>query len=77
MDAMKRTRRRSGPPDLTVVAIPFYFGSMAVEYLWLRRRPEQSGPTAGDYERRDTVASLPWGWGVSWRPSSHRSCSVP
>jgi sterol desaturase/sphingolipid hydroxylase (fatty acid hydroxylase superfamily) len=63
MDVMKRTRREAGPPDLTVVAIPFYFGSMAVEYLWLRRRVARRGPAAGDYERRDTVASLTMGVG--------------
>ena len=63
MDVMKRTPRGAGPPDLTVVAIPFYFGSMAVEYLWLRRRAATRGPTSGDYERRDTVASLTMGVG--------------
>jgi sterol desaturase/sphingolipid hydroxylase (fatty acid hydroxylase superfamily) len=66
MDAMKkarRSRRGSGPPDLTVVAIPLYFGSMAAEYLWLRRRAARRGSTAGDYERRDTVASLTMGVG--------------
>lgn len=63
MGVMKKTHRRAGPPDLTVVAIPFYFGSMAVEYLWLRRRAARRGPTAGDYERRDTVASLTMGVG--------------
>jgi sterol desaturase/sphingolipid hydroxylase (fatty acid hydroxylase superfamily) len=55
--------RRSGPPDLTVVAVPFYFASMAAEYLWLRRRAARDGPTSGDYERRDTVASLAMGVG--------------
>jgi sterol desaturase/sphingolipid hydroxylase (fatty acid hydroxylase superfamily) len=63
MDVMKGTRRRSGPPDLTVVAIPFYFGSMAAEYLWLRRRAATRGTTAADYEWRDTVASLTMGVG--------------
>jgi sterol desaturase/sphingolipid hydroxylase (fatty acid hydroxylase superfamily) len=63
MERMKRTRRGSGPPDLTVVAIPFYFGSMAAEYLWLRRQAARKGPTAGDYERRDTIASLTMGVG--------------
>ncbi len=58
-----KTRRGSGPPDLTVVAIPVYFGSMAAEYLWLRRRAAKRGPSAGDYERRDTVASLAMGVG--------------
>jgi sterol desaturase/sphingolipid hydroxylase (fatty acid hydroxylase superfamily) len=57
------TQGRSGPPDLTVVAVPFYFASMAVEYLWLRRRSALRGATAGDFERRDTVASLAMGVG--------------
>jgi sterol desaturase/sphingolipid hydroxylase (fatty acid hydroxylase superfamily) len=57
------SRNRSGPRDLTVIAVPFYFGSMAVEYLWLRRQAAQRGPVAGDYERRDTVASLAMGVG--------------
>jgi sterol desaturase/sphingolipid hydroxylase (fatty acid hydroxylase superfamily) len=48
-------------PDLTVVAIPFYFGSMALEYLWLRRRAARRGASPGDYERRDTIASLTMG----------------
>ncbi len=34
-----------------------------MEYLWLRRRAARRGPTAGDYERRDTVASLTMGVG--------------
>ena len=59
---LMRERRRA-PRDLTVVAVPFYFGSMAAEYLWLRRRAGRRGPTAGDYERRDTVASLAMGVG--------------
>jgi sterol desaturase/sphingolipid hydroxylase (fatty acid hydroxylase superfamily) len=49
--------------DLTVLAVPFYFASMGAEYLWLRRRAAQRGPTAGDYERRDTLASLAMGVG--------------
>jgi sterol desaturase/sphingolipid hydroxylase (fatty acid hydroxylase superfamily) len=57
------SERRDGPPDLTVVVVPFYFGSMAVEYLWLRRRAAVEGATAGDFERRDTVASLAMGVG--------------
>ncbi len=55
--------RRRDPPDLTVVAVPFYFAGMAVEYLWLHRREARQGPSAGDYERRDTVASLAMGVG--------------
>jgi sterol desaturase/sphingolipid hydroxylase (fatty acid hydroxylase superfamily) len=58
-----RSQGRRGPPDLTVVAVPFYFASMAVEYVWLRRRAALRGPTAGDFERRDTVASLAMGVG--------------
>ena len=55
----------SRPParDLTVLAVPFYFGAMAVEYVWLRRRAERRGPSAGQYERRDTAASLAMGVG--------------
>ena len=63
--------------DLTVVAVPFYFGSMAAEYLWLRRRAARRGPTAGDYERRDTLASptqrVSAAW---WRLWSYPSCSA-
>ena len=61
MRAMQDRRRTS--PDLTVIAVPFYFASMAVEYWWLRRRAAARGPSAGDYERRDTVASLAMGVG--------------
>jgi sterol desaturase/sphingolipid hydroxylase (fatty acid hydroxylase superfamily) len=53
----------AGPRDLTVIAVPFYFGSMAVEYVWLRRTQPTRGRTAGDYERRDTLASLAMGVG--------------
>ena len=51
------------PParDLTVLAVPFYFGAMAVEYVRLRQRARTEGPSAGEYERRDTVASLTMG----------------
>lgn len=47
--------------DLTVLAVPFYFGAMAAERAWLRRRAARTGPSAGDYERRDTIASLTMG----------------
>jgi sterol desaturase/sphingolipid hydroxylase (fatty acid hydroxylase superfamily) len=56
------------PRDLTVVAVPFYFGSMAIEYLVLRRRAATRGPTAGDFERRDTRASLAMGVGSLLAP---------
>jgi len=53
----------AGGPDLTVIAVPFYFVSMAGEYFWLRRRAARKGPSAGDYEKRDTLASLAMGVG--------------
>ncbi len=50
--------------DLTVAAIPFYFGSMGAEHLWLKRTAAQGRPrSAGDYERKDTLASLSMGVG--------------
>jgi sterol desaturase/sphingolipid hydroxylase (fatty acid hydroxylase superfamily) len=54
--------------DLTVLAVPFYFASMAAEYFWLRRRAATKGPSAGDYERRDTLASLAMGVGSLLAP---------
>ena len=55
-------KARSAPPDLTVVAIPVFFGAMALEYVVLRRRAAARGSSsAGDFERRDTVASLTMG----------------
>ena len=47
--------------DPTVVAIPFYFGSMEAERRYLRRRAEQIGPSAADYTKEDTTASLTMG----------------
>ena len=47
--------------DLTVAAVPFYFGSMEAERRWLARRAETDGPTPADYTRPDTVASLAMG----------------
>jgi sterol desaturase/sphingolipid hydroxylase (fatty acid hydroxylase superfamily) len=49
--------------DLTVIAIPGFFGSMAYEARWLRRRAEREGPSPVDYERNDTIASLTMGTG--------------
>ena len=49
--------------DLTVVATPGYFATMGAEYLYLERRAAERGPSAADYERRDTVASLSMGVG--------------
>ena len=47
--------------DLTVVAIPFYFGSMEVERRYLKRRAATRGPSPADYTRDDTQASLTMG----------------
>jgi sterol desaturase/sphingolipid hydroxylase (fatty acid hydroxylase superfamily) len=47
--------------DPTVVAIPFYFGSMEAERRYLKRRAERVGPSAADYTREDTTASLTMG----------------
>ncbi|MFN7151429.1 MAG: sterol desaturase family protein, partial [Microthrixaceae bacterium] len=49
--------------DLTVIAIPGFFGSMAYEARWLRQRAEREGPSPVDYERNDTIASLTMGTG--------------
>ena len=54
--------------DLTVVAVPFYFATMGLEYLWLRRRARARGPSPADYERRDTVTSLTMGVGSLLAP---------
>jgi sterol desaturase/sphingolipid hydroxylase (fatty acid hydroxylase superfamily) len=47
--------------DPTVVAIPFYFGSMEAERRYLKRRAERIGPSAADYTKEDTTASLTMG----------------
>ncbi len=58
--------------DLTVVAIPFYFGSMGAEYVFLHNKEAKEPPSvsrigrdisAGVYERPDTIASLTMGVG--------------
>ncbi len=54
--------------DLTVVAIPAYFGGMGAEYLWLKRTAAERGLTPGDYERNDTLASLSMGVGSLFAP---------
>ncbi len=47
--------------DLTVAALPYYQAGMALEAWWHARRESRRGPTAGDYEWRDTGASLGMG----------------
>jgi sterol desaturase/sphingolipid hydroxylase (fatty acid hydroxylase superfamily) len=49
--------------ELTVAAIPVYFGSIGLEYAWLRHTASERGETPGDYEWRDTIASLTMGVG--------------
>lgn len=43
------------------MAIPFYFGSMEAERRYLQKRAERSGPSAADYTKDDTIASLSMG----------------
>ena len=41
--------------DLTVAAIPFFFGSMGAEAALIKRRQErEGGPRPSDYETNDT-----------------------
>ena len=47
--------------DLTQLATPLYFGTMAIERKVLARRAASRGPSAGDYARPDTLASLTMG----------------
>jgi sterol desaturase/sphingolipid hydroxylase (fatty acid hydroxylase superfamily) len=47
--------------DLTVIAIPGYLGTMGAEYAWLKRQAAEHGPSAADYEWRDTLTSLAMG----------------
>ena len=49
--------------DLTVAAIPFYFGTMGAEAAWWRKRRAEGIRSPGDYEREDTIASLAMGVG--------------
>jgi len=58
--------------DLTVVAIPGFFGSMGYEAWWLRRRAEREGPSPVDYELRDTITSLSMGVGSLFIPIATR-----
>lgn len=49
--------------DPTVMAVPFYFGSMEVERRYLKRRAATLGPSPADYTPEDTKASLAMGVG--------------
>ena len=54
--------------DLTVAAVPFYFGSMGAERRYLATRAEFQGPSAADYTKDDTAASLAMGVGSLLAP---------
>jgi sterol desaturase/sphingolipid hydroxylase (fatty acid hydroxylase superfamily) len=55
--------------DLTVLAIPGFVGAMAAELLYQRRYPERTVSRAGDYELKDTLASLSMGVGSLIAPA--------
>ena len=64
--------------DLTVLAIPGFVGAMAAEYVWLRRHPAAPGERrAGDYELKDTIASLTMGVGSLIAPYASRRLLDP
>jgi sterol desaturase/sphingolipid hydroxylase (fatty acid hydroxylase superfamily) len=54
--------------DLTVVAIPGYFGTMGAEYAYTKRRREAGDDSMLGYERNDTLASLAMGVGSLLAP---------
>jgi len=54
--------------DPTIVAIPGFFATMGLEYLWSKRRARRDGPRAADYERNDTITSLTMGVGSLLAP---------
>ena len=56
--------------DLTVTAVPFFFGSMAAERWLLVRRTEREGPSTADYEKSDTLANLAMGLGSLVLPAA-------
>ena len=54
--------------DLTVVAIPGYFGTMGAEYAYTKRKREAGDESMLGYERDDTLASLAMGVGSLLAP---------
>jgi len=54
--------------DLTVAAVPFYFGSMGAERRYLAARAQREGPSTADYTKDDTAASLAMGVGSLLAP---------
>ena len=61
--------------DLTVLAIPGFIGAMAAEYAWQRKHPVAPGTRAGDYEFKDTMASLSMASAAWWRRTSRTRSS--
>src|SRR5690606_9362259 len=58
--------------DLTTLATPAYFATMAAEHRVLARRAEAEGPSPADYVRPDTIASLSMGVGSLLMPLATR-----
>ena len=54
--------------DLTVVAIPGYFGSMGAEHVYTKRRRDAGDESMLGYEKQDTLASLAMGVGSLLAP---------
>ena len=63
--------------DLTTPATPFFFATMGLEHWYLKRRRGDGPPTAGDYERRDTIASLAMGTASLFAPMLLRKAFRP
>ena len=63
--------------DLTVVAIPYYFGTMGAEYAYLKKTGADRPPSGGDYERNDTLASLAMGVGSLLAPLTLKKLVEP
>jgi sterol desaturase/sphingolipid hydroxylase (fatty acid hydroxylase superfamily) len=55
--------------DLSALAAPIYIGSMVVENRALQKRAAQIGPSAADYLKPDTRASLSMGLGSGVYPA--------
>lgn len=51
-----------------MLAVPAFVGAMAAEYVWQKRNPSIAGTRAGDYEFKDTMASLSMGLGSLLAP---------
>lgn len=63
--------------DLTVIAIPYYFGTMGAEYAYLKATGKDRPRTAGDYEWHDTLASLSMGVGSLLAPAFFKRVLAP